>query len=73
LPVTARRFSEVVTSRSFEIAGAPSTQDDLKPTEARPWLREQGVRALVRFTVDKTGSASAPERLLLAGTLDRLE
>lgn len=72
-PVSVRRFSEVLASRYFDLAGprAIGTEGDVVEASRR-WLREQGVRALVRFSIRKTGSASAPERQILAGELDVL-
>lgn len=72
-PVSTRRFSEVLTSRQFDFAGPrASATDEDRIAEARSWLREQGVRALIRFPIRKGGSSSAPERQLLAGQVDVL-
>lgn len=72
-PVTVRRFSEILISRHLDHAGPRRdvTQEDLV-VQSRRWLQEQGVRALVRFTIRKVGSSSAPERQVQAGELDVL-
>lgn len=68
-PVTARAFSEVFSSRYFDVAcdwagaGSPAT------ISARRWLREHGVRGILQLPVWVSDNPSAPERQLHAGTL----
>jgi CRISPR-associated protein Csb3 len=73
-PVSVRRFSQILASRHFDVAARHvgqeegTAQDDVMPTlSSRRWLTEQGVRAVVRFPVLRTGSDSAPERQILTG------
>ena len=72
-PVTVRRFAEVCSDRRLDDlvralgVADPSSEMAVRSEVARDWLQEQGVRAVMRFPILKTGSASAPERQLLAG------
>jgi CRISPR-associated protein Csb3 len=73
-PTTVLRFHHVLVSQPFDLAGArtaareaDTAANQIKVLAARRWLRDQGVTAMVRFPVLKTGSTSAPERQLLTG------
>lgn len=72
-PVTPRRFAEICADRRMEEAwralGAVESDAGkaVRADAAQTWLREQGVRAVMRFPIRKTGSSSAPERQMLAG------
>lgn len=69
-PVTAGRWSDVLSSRPFrDWTFESSVASPLRSEIAGGWLHEQGVRAVVEFPIRKAGSASAPERQLLAGQL----
>jgi CRISPR-associated protein Csb3 len=78
VPVSSRRFGEILGSKQFDTAAfrATSDADDgarlLEVEAARSWLAGQGVRALVRFPILKTGSSSAPERQVLNGEVSGL-
>lgn len=69
-PVTVGRWSSTLSSRRFHdwAFGSPQ-QDRIARAAAGAWLREQGVRAVLQLPIRKVGSASAPERQVLAGTL----
>ena len=67
-PYSQRAFRQLVTTGAFDL-GAFGSDDDALP--ARTWLGSQGVVAIVRFPIRKTGSASAPERQLLSGHATR--
>lgn len=66
-PVSWGVVRSTVSSSEFD-AAAFAVDDPV----ARDVLRKRGVRALVRFRVDKRGSASAPERIVLPGEVDVL-
>ncbi len=74
-PVTVRRFAELCSDHHLDdllratAIALPSPELSARAVEASDWLRHQGVRAVAHFPILKTGSASAPERQLLAGEL----
>lgn len=77
IPVSARRFGEVLGTKQLDDAAflteaGAITGDPLEVEVARSWLAGQGVRALVRFPILKTGSTSAPERQVLVGKVSVL-
>lgn len=70
--VSTRAFSAVLSSKQFDVACDWGQTASTTVLAARGWLQEHGVRAILRIPVLKTGSGSAPERQLLAGTLEPL-
>lgn len=66
MPTTPSKWIRLLGSRKFDLA---SFNDD---PQAKQSCAAVGITAIVRFPVDVRGSASAPERVLLAGTLDGL-
>jgi CRISPR-associated protein Csb3 len=76
-PTSVDWYRAVVTSKQFDALVEESddsidAESKLERDVAREWLTEQGVRAVVRFGVNITGSGNAPERQLLTGVLDVL-
>jgi len=74
-PVTTRHFAAVAASRALDEVGSrgrPEIGENLGGSGEKNWLREQGVHAVARFPVRKTGSTSAPERQILTGELSIL-
>ena len=72
VPVTPRAFSDVLSSKKFDQACGWGDDNSAGVIAARAWLKEHGVRALLRSSVRKTGSQSAPERQVLNGVLEPL-
>lgn len=71
-PISPRVFGDVMASRPFDIACDWINTGNAEVLAARGWLKDHGVRALLRLPILKIGSTSAPERQLLAGTLEVL-
>jgi CRISPR-associated protein Csb3 len=72
-PLRLERYRSVVASAQLAAAAAVGTaggQASLEAVAARRWLAERLVAAVVRFPVDVFGSANAPERRALLGTVD---
>lgn len=72
MAISALRFL-LVSSQLDLVAGwiadSDGDPDELDVVAARVWLEEHGVRGFVRFPILKTGSASAPQRIILDGEL----
>lgn len=74
-PTAPAKMRRVLRSQDFAegaLGEASSGVDQIQQSVARNRLSEQGVRCLVRFPIKKAGSASAPERQVLAGELSSL-
>lgn len=73
-PVSPGRFRSLASSHEFDVVanGDEHSRSAARERSCRAWLTEQGVAAIIRFDVYVTGSASAPERQLRAGTVDVL-
>lgn len=75
---TVSHYRAICVSEAFDrlVAESPPNLSGSGPSAARmaaaAWLKEQGVRAVMQFGVQKVGSASAPERQLLAGRAEVL-
>lgn len=67
-PVTPARWGQVMRSSALASLVHPESGEDT--VAARAWLKEQGVAGLLRCSVHKGGSQSAPERWVLPGDLD---
>ena len=67
---TAARLRAVLASDALAVAGAAVRDGRLEDCSAvvLRWLREHGVRGLIRTPVTVTGSTSAPERRAVTGT-----
>lgn len=76
MPVSVRRFAEILGSQQLDTtafgAGPSGEGNPLQVEAARSWLAAQGIRALVRFPILKTGSSNAPERQVLNGEVSAL-
>ncbi len=75
-PVTLSRLETILASEQLADAAAaaatPGSERDLGVRSASEWLLDRGVGAIVRFPVGVFGSASAPERRALLGSVERL-
>jgi CRISPR-associated protein Csb3 len=73
-PITLARLATVLVSEHLATAAtsANGPAEDLATRAARQWLADRGIGALVRFPIGVFGSASAPERRALLGTLVRI-
>lgn len=72
-PTTVAHFRAICTSAHFDVlVNTASDVDPVARSQASAWLKEQGVRAVVAFPVNKVGSSSAPERQLLTGRIEVL-
>ncbi len=71
VPVTLARLATVIASEQLAVAaaGAATPAEDLATRSARQWLAERGIGSLVRLPIGVFGSASAPERRALLGTV----
>lgn len=69
-PTTPARWGQIMRSESLAalMSGSDAALDD-----ARSWLKQQGVGAVLRCRIEKGGSSSAPERWVLPGELERWE
>lgn len=67
-PTSSARLRVALRSAELDRAAA-SMVDNVPATATSAWLKDHGVRALARFTVAMVGSASAPERRVLDGTV----
>lgn len=73
VPITGERLRSILMSKQFD-AVAKSTlklnygQIDVS-TPGKAWLRSRGIPAVAVFSILKAGSASAPERQILNGSL----
>lgn len=71
VPTSVSHLRAVMLSRAFDVAAFPST-DAIFTEGEREQLRQQGLRAIIRFPAEIGGSPSAPERVLLAGSIEAL-
>lgn len=75
---TVSHYRAICVSEAFDhfVAEPPPDVSGSGPSTARmsaaAWLKEQGVKAVMHFGVQKVGSTSAPERQLLAGRAEVL-
>lgn len=67
-PMPLPRFRTIVGSEQLAVA-ARSDPEGLAADAARAWLVDRTVGAIVRFPIGEFGSASAPERRALLGTV----
>jgi CRISPR-associated protein Csb3 len=79
VPVTQRRFAQVLTSAQFDTLGRslykstpPNGVEAVQIAAAATWLKQQGMRAAIVFPILKAGSGNAPERQLLTGEVSVL-
>jgi CRISPR-associated protein Csb3 len=74
--VTLARLRTVMASDELgavaEAAARGSGDDELAARSAREWLLDRSIGAIVRFPIGTFGSASAPERRALSGSVIRL-
>ena len=73
-PVTAARMRSLLVSGALRVlaeqqSGA-SDRDPLSVDAASRWLKSRGAAGTVVFPIEKTGSASAPQRFVLDGTIE---
>lgn len=68
LPTSSARLRAVLRSAELDQIAA-SLVNGVPATVSSTWLSEHGVRGLARFDVEVVGSASAPERRVLDGTV----
>lgn len=76
MTVSAFRFllvSSWLDVAASAVALTDGAVDELSVLAARSWLKEHGVRGFVRFPILKTGSASAPQRIILDGVPEPVE
>jgi CRISPR-associated protein Csb3 len=70
-PITLARLRTILVSRQLPKAVTDEDAEDpldvIAADAARKWLTERSIRALMRFPVQISGSASAPERQVLDG------
>ena len=75
-PVTVARLATILASEQLTAAAVadalPGGDGELGARSAREWLVDRGVGGVVRFPIGVFGSASAPERRALLGTVVRL-
>jgi CRISPR-associated protein Csb3 len=75
-PVTLARLRTVIASEQLaSLAAAEVVRDagdELGARSAREWLLDRSIGAVVRFPIGTFGSASAPERRALLGSVIRL-
>lgn len=75
-PVSVSRLRSILVTAVFDEVAFAGVTDPASSSPsagaARRQLQQWGVRAVVRFPVRQTGSASAPERQLLTGSLEVL-
>ena len=75
-PVTLARLATILASEQLATVAAahalPGDDGDLGARSAREWLIDRGVGGVVRFPIGVFGSASAPERRALLGSVVRL-
>ncbi len=76
-PIALPRLRSIIVSGHLARAAVPAdmtTADAALSAEgARTWLINRGIGAVVRFPIGEFGSANAPERRALLGTVVRLE
>jgi CRISPR-associated protein Csb3 len=74
-PLTVARLATILASEELPVAASASpnaeASESLAVRSARRWLLERGVGGVVRFPIGVFGSASAPERRALLGTVVR--
>ena len=74
--MTLPGLGTVIVSEQLGVVASSSAQPvdtgELAARSAREWLVARGVGAVVRFPIGVFGSASAPERRALLGSIDRL-
>ncbi|MDO5083098.1 MAG: hypothetical protein Q4D89_06825 [Arachnia propionica] len=70
-PMSPALWQVVLRSRQLDVAAFHL--DDAEARTSMRWLHARGVIGLVRFGIHLGGSAAAPERHLLDGTLDLFE
>lgn len=72
-PTSPAKLRRIIRSRTFDVAAyATGNNADVSNAASREILRKIGVTGFVRFPILKTGSSSAPERQVLAGSFDPL-
>lgn len=71
-PWTTARLRAVLASSALELTVRSEGENSRRRPAAVQWLREHGVRGLVRTEVRVSGSSSAPERRAVTGTAVRL-
>ena len=74
-PIRLARYRHVATSdqlATMAISAIESEADTLDGEAARAWLAVRHIGGIVRFPIGVYGSASAPERRTLLGTVDRV-
>lgn len=74
IPITLARLATVLVSEYVASAAVTSSgpAEDLASRTAQQWLADRGIGALVRFPIGVFGSANAPERRALVGTVLRI-
>jgi CRISPR-associated protein Csb3 len=76
LPMTLSRLGTIIVSDQLDAVAAADALPDgsgaLSAASAREWLMNRGIGAVARFPIGWFGSASAPERRALLGSIIRL-
>lgn len=77
LPVTLRkvtlaRMRNLLESEALSVVGGAAS-DGVAEIAARDWLAELGAVALIHFPIERRGSDSAPQRIVLDGEVDVLQ
>ena len=71
--MTLPKFRTVIVSEQLATAASadahPDATGELAARSAREWLLGQGIGGVVRFPIGVFGSASAPERRALMGSV----
>lgn len=72
-PTTTSHYRSVCVSAALDqlvvntLDAAQGAEASARRATAVDWLKEQGVKAVMHFVIEKAGTSSAPERWLLAG------